>query len=384
MKIFITTSSNNHITTNSKGSKIHATNQGNINFWKWFGDSTAVDKQGRPIVFYHGTANDHHAFGSFVNWFSPDHETAAQYASLRDLHRGYGANVMPVYLNMRSTFDANVLTRGDNSVAYFVTKMAEQSKSYSNRKILALLDSLRQCCKPNAKFRVHDFWFETDKNFGKDGTSIILSLFKEFGFDSIYYVEDNEETYGVFEPNQIKSAIGNNGNFCDTNNSIIASVQETVKVDGVLRSTTNSNGDIIHSTKEGIINFWKWFGDSVVVDVQGRPRVVYHGTNTKFSVINVRKGAQNLFWFSSDRNSIINGESGASGTKFIMELYIKIEHPAHWKEYDQLGTGQYASRGLDGAILFDSNVHFDGFVMDGTKVKSTKNKGQFYGKSIYN
>lgn len=31
-------------------------------------------------------------------------------------------------------------------------------------------------------------------------------------------------------------------------------------------------------------NFWKWFGDSKVVDSNGNPLVVYHGSTTKFDV----------------------------------------------------------------------------------------------------
>jgi hypothetical protein len=54
--------------------------------------------------------------------------------------------------------------------------------------------------------------------------------------------------------------------------------QETITVDGVERSTLNSNGQAIHPTVEGVENFWRWFGDSKVVDDQGRPLVVYHGT----------------------------------------------------------------------------------------------------------
>lgn len=52
----------------------------------------------------------------------------------------------------------------------------------------------------------------------------------------------------------------------------------TIKVDGKQRPTTNSNGKPIHPTEEGIRNFWKWFGDSKVVDDQDRPLVLYHGS----------------------------------------------------------------------------------------------------------
>ena len=53
---------------------------------------------------------------------------------------------------------------------------------------------------------------------------------------------------------------------------------DTVMVDGVERPARNSNGQHIHPTIEGVRNFWRWFGDSMVVDEQGRPLVVYHGT----------------------------------------------------------------------------------------------------------
>jgi len=54
--------------------------------------------------------------------------------------------------------------------------------------------------------------------------------------------------------------------------------KEYLEIDGKLRSTRNSDDKFIHSTEEGIRNFWRWFGDSKVVDKKGRPLVVYHST----------------------------------------------------------------------------------------------------------
>lgn len=53
----------------------------------------------------------------------------------------------------------------------------------------------------------------------------------------------------------------------------------TINIDGKERPTTNSNGDPIATTEQGLRNFYKWFVDSKVVDEQGRPLVVYHGTS---------------------------------------------------------------------------------------------------------
>ena len=58
--------------------------------------------------------------------------------------------------------------------------------------------------------------------------------------------------------------------------------QVTVEIDGVEKPALNSEGRPIHFSEEGVRNFWRWFGDSQVVDEQGRPIVVYHGTASSF------------------------------------------------------------------------------------------------------
>lgn len=55
---------------------------------------------------------------------------------------------------------------------------------------------------------------------------------------------------------------------------------ETINIDGKERSVYNSNGNRIAKSEQALRNFYKWFGDSKVVDEQGRPLVVYHGTPT--------------------------------------------------------------------------------------------------------
>ena len=66
----------------------------------------------------------------------------------------------------------------------------------------------------------------------------------------------------------------------------------TINVDGVERPRLNSNGKPIAQTDEGIRNFWKWFSGSKITDDQGRPLVVYHGTNADFSEFKVTRGGE--------------------------------------------------------------------------------------------
>jgi hypothetical protein len=55
-------------------------------------------------------------------------------------------------------------------------------------------------------------------------------------------------------------------------------VGNAIKVDGKERPTRNADGRLIENTPEKLRNFWRFFGDSKVVDEQGEPIVVYHGT----------------------------------------------------------------------------------------------------------
>lgn len=153
---------------------------------------------------------------------------------------------------------------------------------------------------------------------------------------------------------------------------------ETVNVDGVERPALNSDGKPIHWSVEGVRNFWRWFGDSKVVDGAGRPVAVYHGTDRKFSKFNTKKTTQGIIWFTSDRSAIDAGNVGAAGRGVVMELYAKVESPADWKQYDQLLLAEFKGRGLDGAILRDDDKRFDGFVFKPEQMKSaTGNRGTF-------
>ena len=66
-------------------------------------------------------------------------------------------------------------------------------------------------------------------------------------------------------------------------------IPETIKVNGTDRPTRNSRGELIHPSVMGIKNFWKWFGDSKVVDEKGRPHIMFHGANKKFNQFNINK-----------------------------------------------------------------------------------------------
>lgn len=100
---------------------------------------------------------------------------------------------------------------------------------------------------------------------------------------------------------------------------------------------TNSNGQPIASTPEALENFRKWFGDSKVVDAEGRPLVMYHGTSaseqgdafTSFDTYASNYGLMGQGgYFTADpavASSYTNKGKGQTPT--VYKAYLSIKNP---------------------------------------------------------
>lgn len=129
---------------------------------------------------------------------------------------------------------------------------------------------------------------------------------------------------------------------------------DLIEVDGVWRPMKNSAGMPIHPTREGVENFWRWFGDSKTVDESGRPLVLYHGTEERFDSFCIDDDADGAF-FTTNRDAAEDyGQHVVSG-------YLKIARPLEIDSNDW-ALGNCASRaeaedqGLDGYIVRDHDI----------------------------
>lgn len=111
-------------------------------------------------------------------------------------------------------------------------------------------------------------------------------------------------------------------------------IPEYIMVDGVKRSTKNDNGEYIHSSLEGIINFWKWFGSSKMVDPKGRPRVFYHQSQTKITEYFKIKGVKRPSYSQAKEGIYFADDPEMTETKYkksdkgqLVSAYLKIENP---------------------------------------------------------
>lgn len=96
--------------------------------------------------------------------------------------------------------------------------------------------------------------------------------------------------------------------------------------------------------------FERWFGDSKVVDDQGRPLVVYHGTTADFTIFDPKRKVEGSFgkgFYFTDKVETAD-KFGARG-----DYYIALQNPATMKDGLAVAfdTKKLMRRGFDGIIV---------------------------------
>ena len=115
---------------------------------------------------------------------------------------------------------------------------------------------------------------------------------------------------------------------------------KTITINGKERTVYNSNGERIAKSKEALENFYKWFGDSKVVDEQGRPLVVYHGSDVQFNTFDIDKigkygeSVGHGFYFAN--KSI--AERYNKG--YLYSVYLKMEKPVDYLDSNKIKKSQ--------------------------------------------
>jgi hypothetical protein len=170
------------------------------NFKNWFGNSKVVDAKSKPQVMYHGTDSSFSTFRpSFRGAFfvTPSSEFANDYTT-SDLDtvdkNESNPNIMPVYVRAENPFDYENVEHVEKVIEYLH--------------------------KTNLFRGIQPGWFEGG-HWDKMEDRSVQKAIKALGFDSFYVNEFGTKNLGVYNPTQIKSAIGNNGEFNPENPNIL-------------------------------------------------------------------------------------------------------------------------------------------------------------------
>ncbi len=71
--------------------------------------------------------------------------------------------------------------------------------------------------------------------------------------------------------------------------SYLKIIPDYINIEGEKYSTKNSEGEYISKDIDSIVNFYNWFGNSIAIDSEGKPLVVYHQTNNNFNEFKIIK-----------------------------------------------------------------------------------------------
>lgn len=197
---------------------------------------------------------------------------------------------------------------------------------------------------------------------------------------------------------------GNNIIIDDLIDFVNTYIDEKISINGVDRWATNSNGNRIAKTAEGLRAFYEWFGDSKVVDADGKPLVVYHGTPKVFDTFSKDKIIRgNGFWFTTDKKyaeSIRNREGKINVLDVYLvardiidvnkerEKFISLakEHLSDVVDFSDVGDNFIISEAMSSKTFpsFLQDKGFDAISMGGgfevfnsEQIKSVKNRGSF-------
>lgn len=176
----------------------HRQDEGNSAFRKWFGNSKIIDDEGNPAICYHATTGD---FAEFIPggldvkvsgpamWFTFDAEDQPAAHNIYG-PKGFrtGTNVMPVYIKMERPLVIDTMVDLEWARSVFANNSSEFPQILTQQ------------------------WVdEVSKDGEYDG---IIFDAKALGWrNAVCEVI-------VFNPNQVKSALGNKGSFDSESNDI--------------------------------------------------------------------------------------------------------------------------------------------------------------------
>lgn len=322
-------------------------------FKRWFGRSVIVTPAGDPAVYFHGTARDIEAFvakRAGLIFASPQPDIAYGFARSSEewgirnasklLPRDQLARLTEPFprhrdarvrgnRELREAAVLDAMPSRANVVPVFVR--AERPFDYEKPEdVQALTKALHLDAKSEDVQRIKEGSWDF-----LEATKVVNAV-RKLGYDGMFVHEGGAKNIAVFEPNQVKSAVGNSG------------------------AWSRSDDRIQYSKREApdTAAFNRWFSDSKVVDDDGEPKVMFHGTGADISEFRPKQ-ANAIFvtdepFFSeayANTSATWLRRRGLDGAANVMPVYVKATHPfdfAEPKQVDAVVAKVFSSEGQAG------------------------------------
>jgi hypothetical protein len=196
----------------------------NPRFQRWFSGSQVVDDSGRPRILYHGTNAS--SFDTFDREDVPDRGgLIAFFASEPRFAQNYGRHVYPVYVRCENPFDFRDTEDARFMVGHFYDEHGGVRDDMEARRIIMGL------ANTHPEFRdiedvldqrytradlTEDLFLEAVLQGSWDALEapeFVEFLRERMDCDGIVLLEQGSVNYGIFDPEQVKSATGNRGTY---------------------------------------------------------------------------------------------------------------------------------------------------------------------------
>ena len=305
-------------------------------FKNWFGDwendpenaSKVVDRNGEPMVVVHSSLSKNIDVFESGRIFRTDNTKATPIWFTYNLQRPYA---------------------NDEEISQYYTFLnAKNIFDYSKREDLSKLERYY-----NKKNRVNLPDYDFDMDWGDQENFNLPAYIKELGYDGYRFTD--EYSIVVFSPNQIKSATSNVGAFSPSDSRIQFSAgNRNLAPNGKRSNLTDRQYQQVRTPE-----FKAWFGDwendptnaSKVVDENGEPMVVYHGSRAKnieifdrSQSVRVSSGLKEYGLYFSTNKKLAEEYSKApvrqdvidEANKRTRELLNKLDNVRSSREYDAI------------------------------------------------
>lgn len=293
----------------------------NDNFYKWFGNSKIVNEDGTPKIVQHRSSNKFDRFDKSKIRVGNHYGKGFYFSAEDDKGKkdSYGKEIGYYYLKMENPiYDNEFVSRKElekvlnKEIVDYIFNATISDKAKNGDNILW-----------SAVFFNVFLWDLEHKTDSK-----VEEVVQKMGYDGVI-VKMFDDTYVVYEPNQIKS-VDNKGAWSNSEN-IYEEFNEAVAE--ITEETLPELND----------NFWRWFGDSVVKDDEGNPLICFHGStldidefDTEYSGNNTGNNEEKVFYFTTDREMAVSYSTEAIIRQKEIPYYDKEEGTEYetWEEFE--------------------------------------------------
>lgn len=311
-----------------------------------------VNDQGKPLLVKHGSKSTFDEFKAKRGgiYFTTDGADAV--AIFTEESRG---DPTEHYLIAEKPFDARWKNMGEENKAELRAIIESVVDSEDIEAAAAKLDVDLDEADPFDVFTDGEFFW----GYGRDLQNSVLEKIKSNGYDAVIFPDslslgEPHVSYVVFSPDQVVPANPNQPP--RTDGADAPAFQRSNDADSMPAMENATDQTDTPAFKE-------WFGDSKVVDDQGRPLVVYHGTDKDISVFADPRKLGGIF-FTPDREiAQKNADKAAArtgGNPVVYPVYLKIERPNRVGiQKDKTDANGESVESFDGHIGSDEMAVFE-------------------------